>query len=119
MMRFDHRTSGSDSAALHNIRINGSLCEKVHRADLLRFLFKDLNEFRADELALLLRLRDTRKQVVITLLCIDTDEIQIKITFRSENCFHLIALILAKKTMIHKNAGQLLPNCFRKKCCSD
>ena len=119
MMRLDHRTSSADSTALHNIGINGSLCEKIHRTDLLRFLFEDLNEFRADELALLLRLRDAREQVVITFLCIDTNKIQIKIAFWSEDRFYFIALILAKKTMIHKYAGQLLPNCFRKKCCSD
>ena len=54
MVALDHRRSAF--SAFDHIRVNGALRECVHVSDFLRLLFKDPDEFRADDPALFLRL---------------------------------------------------------------
>ena len=88
-------------------------CTKIiHGADLLGLFLEYADKFFADDLSLRLRLCHTGQLVIVTLLRIDTDKIQLIRTVRSEYCLYLIALILAKQTMIYKYTGQLLANCL-------
>ena len=41
-------------------------------------------------------------------LGIDPDKVQVEVTGRTEDGFHLIALILAHKAVVHEDAGQLV-----------
>ena len=70
------------------------------------------DEFFADDLSLRLRIGHTGQLVIVTLLRIYADKIQLIRAVRTEYCLYLIALVLAKQTMIYKYAGQLLANCL-------
>ena len=113
MMRFDHR--GLAQAGLDDVRVDGSLYQEVHRADLFRFLFKHADKFLADDFALSLRFCHAGQLRVETFLRVDTNKVQVIWTVRSEYRFHLIALVLAQKTMIDEDAGQLLTDGFGQK----
>ena len=65
-------------AALHNVRIDGALCQEIHLADLLCLLLKDADELLADDLALALGLGNTGQLAEIAVAGIHTDEVDIK-----------------------------------------
>mgnify|MGYP000290836516 FL=1 len=115
-MGFDH-CGFSAETALYNVRINGSLCKEIYSTDLLGFLLEDTDKFLTDDLTLRFRLCNTSKLIVISLLCIDANKVQVKLTIRSEYTFNLITFILTKKTMIYKYTGKLLADCSGKKSC--
>ena len=83
MMRFDHR-GFSTKTTLYHVRINSSLCQEVNGTNLLCFFLKDTNELFADDLTFCFRLSNTCQLLVISLLCIDTDKVQVELTIRSE-----------------------------------
>ena len=56
VMALDH--SGVTGAGLDHIRVNRTLSQVIHLADLFGFLLKDPDEFLADDLPLALRLAD-------------------------------------------------------------
>ena len=116
MMRFDH-SGFSAQAALYHIRINSSLRQEVYGADLLCLFLKHTDEFLADNLTLLLRLCHTGQLAIISFLCIDTDKIQVKIPFRSEDCLYFVPFIFSEEAMINKYTGQLLSDSSGKKSC--
>lgn len=63
------------------------------------------------------RLCYSGKFVIISLLCINTDEVQIKLSFRSEYSFYLIAFIFTKQTVIYEYTGQLFSDCSGEESC--
>ena len=60
----------------------------------------------------MLRLGYTCQLAVETLLRIHTDEVQIVIAVRTEDCFYLIAFILTEQAVIYEDTGQLLADCL-------
>ena len=106
VVRLDHCRFAK--ARFDHIRIDGSLYQEVHRTDLLGLFFKYTNEFFANDLTLLFRFCHSCQLVIKTLLCIDTNEVQIIRSIRSEYCFHLVPFIFTQKTVIHEYTGQLL-----------
>ena len=54
-------------AAFYDIRVNGALCQKVYRTDLLCFFLKDADEFFANDFALMLRLGNSGQLAVVTI----------------------------------------------------
>ena len=71
MMRLNDRRL--PETALNHVRIDRSLYEEVYRADFMRRFFKHADKFRADDLALLLGLRNTFELFIEPLLRIDAD----------------------------------------------
>ena len=69
MMRFDYGRFSAKSA-FYNVRINCSLCQEVNGSDFLCFFLKDTDKFFTDNFSFLLRLCNSCKLVIITLLCI-------------------------------------------------
>ncbi len=76
MMGFDHGRLPAKTA-LHHIRINSSLYQKVYGADLLRLFLEYTDKLFSDNLALLLRLRHPRQPIIESLLSIHPDEIKV------------------------------------------
>ena len=99
--------------ALNHVRIDRSLYEEVYRADFMRRFFKHADKFRADDLALLLGLRNTFELFIEPLLRIDADEVDVISTGAAEHCLHFVTLILAQKPVIDKDAGQIFADGFR------
>ena len=116
MVRFDH-CGFSTETALYNVRINSSLCKEIYGADLLGFFLEDADKFLTDNLTFRLGLCNTCKLVVISLLCVYTDKVQVKLTVRSEYAFNLITLIFTEKAMIYEYTGKLLADRSGKKSC--
>ena len=104
MMGFDH-CGFSAKTTFYHIRIDGSLCEEINRTNFLCLFFKNTDKFFTDNFTFCLRLGDSGQFLIISLLCVDTDKIQIKLTIRSEYIFNLITFIFTKKTVIHKYTG--------------
>ena len=81
------------------------------------FLFKNTDELFTYNFTFCFRLCYSGKFVIISLLCINTDEIQIKLSFRSEYSFYLIAFIFTKQTVIYEYTGQLFSDCSGEESC--
>ena len=111
MVRLDH--SRLSKTGFNHIRVYGPLYEIIHGTDLFCLIFKNTDKLFTNDLALLLRLLSPLQFLIETLLGIDTDKVQIIRTIGAKDSLHLIAFILAKKTVIHKYAGQLFSNRFR------
>ena len=106
VVRFDDGGFAAE-AAFYYVRIDGSLGQVIDGADFLCFFFKDADEFLTDDFPFLLRFCDACQLAVVAFLGVDADEVQIKVAVRSEDIFHLVAFVFAKKTMIHEHTGQL------------
>ena len=78
---------------------------------LLICFLHDTDKFFTDNLTFCFRLCNSCQFIIISLLCIDTDKVQIKLTIRSEYSFNFISFIFTQKTMIYKYACQLLSDC--------
>ncbi len=100
------------NAGFYNIRINGSLGKEIHFADLLCFFFKDIDELSADDLSLLLRVRNTLELFIEVILGIDSDKVELIGTIGAKDCFDFIAFIFAQQAVVHKDTGQLLAYCL-------
>ena len=105
---------GLAETALNDIGIDRPLHEEIDLADLLRFGFKDTDEFFADNLALLLRFCHSLEFFIETLLGIDADKVQVVRTFRAEHGLDLVALVLSEEAVIDEDARQLLADRLRK-----
>ena len=99
-------------AALHNVRVDGALCQEIHLADLLCLLLKDADELLADDFTLALGLGNTGQLAEIAVAGIHTDEVDIKAVgiARAKDRADLFLFVLAEQTVVHKHAGQLLPD---------
>ena len=111
VMGLDHCGFTAQSA-LYHIGIDGSLYEEIHGTDLLRLFLKYTDELFADDLSLMLRLGYTCQFAIETFLRIHTDEMQVIIAIRSEDCLYFIALVLTEQAVIYEDAGQLLTDCL-------
>ena len=103
---FDH-CGFSAQTALYHVRINGSLYQEIHGTDLLRLFLEYTDELFTDDLTFCFRLCNTCQLVVVSLLCIHTDKVQVKLTVRSEYAFYLIAFILygeGRDLQIHRSS---------------
>ena len=60
----------------------------------------------------MLRLGYTCQFAIETFLRIHTDEMQVIIAIRSEDCLYFIALVLTEQAVIYEDAGQLLTDCL-------
>ena len=116
VMGFDH-CRFSAKTTLYNVRINSSLCKEIHCSNLLCLFFENSDEFFTDDLTFCFRLCYTGKFIIVSLLRIDTDEIQIELSVWSEYTFHFITFVFAEKAMIYKYAGKLLSDCSGKETC--
>ena len=101
--------------ALYNIRINGSLYEEINSTYFLCFFFENADKFFADNLTFFFRFFDTCQFFIKTFLCIDADEIQIIVAVRAKYCFYLIAFIFTEKSLVYKDAGELVADGSGKK----
>ena len=104
VMGFDH-CGFSAETALYNVWINGSLCQEIYGSDFLCFFFKNADKFFTDDLTFCFRLCYTGKFIIVSLLRIDTDEIQIELSIWSEYAFHFITFVFAEKTMIYTHSS--------------
>lgn len=71
---FDH-CGFTAKTTFHYVWIDGSLCKEINSSNFLCFLFKYTDEFLSDDFTFLFRLCNACKFVVVSLLCIDTDEV--------------------------------------------
>ena len=59
---------------------------------------------------------DTSQFTKETILCIDADEIDVTV---AEYSFDFIAFVFAHQTMVNKDAGQLVADCFGEQFCNN
>ena len=117
MVGLDHCSSVSGSA-FHHVGIDRPLGKEIHFSDLFRLFFKYVYEFRSDDLSLHLGICDPGELDVKPVLRVYSDEIELERTLRTEYRLYLISLVLAQKTVVHKDTGELFADSFgQKRCC--
>ena len=114
VMAFDN--GGASRAGLDDIRVDGSLGEKIYFAELLRFFFKHTDEFFSDNFPLPFGGMDAGKTEQKSMFGIDTDKLKVT---PGECGLNLVRFIFAHETVVHEDAGERLPNGFREKSCSN
>ena len=115
MVAFDG--AGISGTAFDHIRINGTLHKNVNISQLPGFFLKDTNEFFSNDLTFLLRFRNVFQFFQKAVLCIDTNQIHVKLP--TENTFYPVAFLFPKQTMIHKDTGQTISDCFVEQNCGN
>ena len=97
--------------ALDDIRINRALRKVADAAlimELLCLRSEDIHEMVADDLSLFLRVRDALERRKILRSRIDADKIEVEAAVLSEGLLDLVALVLPHKTVVNKDAVQVL-----------
>ena len=91
--------------ALNNIRVNGTLCQKIHLADLLCLLFKYADELFTNDLTLAFRLSDASQLCKVAVAGIHTDKVDIKAIgiARTKDCTDLFLLVLTQQDALRHN----------------
>ena len=107
----------SAKSGLYHIRVDGSLCQEIHGSDLLCLFLEDTDEFLSDNFTFFLRFCHTGKFSIITLLRVDTDKVQVKLSVRSEDLLNLVSFVLSEQTVIDEYASKLFSDCTGKKSC--
>ena len=93
-------------AALDNIRIQRPLRQEIEIVELRRFLLEHVDEFVADDLALLLRIFDAAQLAQETLARIDLDHLHIEL---ADERFHdALRFAFAQQAMVDEHASQLV-----------
>ena len=103
-------------AAFDHVRINGALCQKVYRAQLLGFPFKSTDKFLADRLTLGFRIGNAVELFHESSLGIDADKVDVLVCKCS---FYFVAFVLPQEAVVYKNTGQLLADCTGQQCRTD
>ena len=116
MVGLDHCGFSAQSGFYH-IWIDGSLCQEIHGSDLLCFFLEDTDKFFSDDFTFFLRFCHTGKFSIITLLRVDTDKVQVKLSVRTENFLNLVSFVLSEQTVIDEYTGKLFSNCAGKESC--
>ena len=91
---------------LDHIGIKGALREVIERSETLAFLFKHTDEFRADDLALLLRIRDAVELLQKALTRIDVLNVNVELAI--EEVHQELRLALPHEALIDEHAGELI-----------
>ena len=92
--------------ALQNIGIDGALRQEFHVLELLRLLLKDLDELRADDPALGLRVGHAGEPVQKAVGRVHIDEVGVHLA--AEHLHHLLGLALAQQAVVHMHTDELL-----------
>src|SRR5699024_290667 len=95
-------------AALHHVGVDGALRQKIYRADLFGFLFKDADKLLPDDLALAFGGFHTGQFAVETLAGVHADKVDIEPAALAKDLTDLFPLVFAKQAMIHEHTGELL-----------
>ena len=93
-------------AGLHDVGVDGALCQETDAVQLAGLLFENTDELCAYYLALLLRISYAGKLVEETVHRIYIN--QIRAEFVAENANHLLGLSLAQKAVVDVHRNQLL-----------
>ena len=98
-----------------HVRVNGALCEKggalvatVASLQLGSFGLEDLDEFAADDLALVLGVAHAGELAQKLLAGIDMNDVGVQLA--GEHLDNHLAFILAQQAMVDENAGELIAN---------
>ncbi len=96
--------------ALQDVRPDGALCQELDAVKLSCLVGKYVDELLADDVSLLLRIRNTCQLVEETVNRVYIDEVSVHLV--AENLDDLLGLALAKEAMVYVNRNQLLADSF-------
>ena len=108
-MRLDLATWPVDADALNHIGIDGTLGQPAGTLDLLSLRVEHIDKRRADGFALGFRVGDTLKFLQEQRSRMDADYVESHLLVGIQDIFELI---LTEQSVIHKDAGQILPDGF-------
>ena len=95
-------------AALDDVGIDGPLSQEIDSVQLPGLFLKDADEFPADNLPLLLRIRHAGQFPQEALHGIHVDQVGMELV--PEHLHHALRLVLAHQAVVHMDTGKLLPD---------
>ena len=108
VMRFDNLCCLG--AALHDIRINGPLCQEIDTLQLTSLFLKHTDKLRTDNLTLLFRLCHILQLSKKPFACIHINQIRIHLILKHFN--YTFRFPFAHQPMIDMHTIQLLTDCL-------
>ena len=105
-MGFDH--FGGLCAALNDIRVDRALRKEVDTRELAGLLLEHADEFRADDLALLLRIGNACEFREEAFARVHINEIRVHLV--AEHLDHLLRLTLTQQAVVDMHTGELIAN---------
>ena len=96
--------------AFQNIRPDRALGQEGDAVQLAGLFGKDVDEFAADDVSLLLRVGDARQLVQEAVSGIHVDEVRVHLA--AEHFDHLFGFALAQQAVVHVHTNQLLAHGF-------
>src|SRR5438105_15640904 len=100
------RLARARARGLDDVGIDRTLGQKLDTSELVSFFVKHFHERAPDDLALLLRIRDTRQRRQKALFSVDPNDTHTQML--SESAHHLVAFTQAQQTMIDEDTHQLV-----------
>ena len=97
-------------ARLDDVGIDGPLSQELDAVQLAGLLLEDSDELSADDLPLLLRIRNSGQLVQEAIHSVHRDEVGVHLVL--EHLDDLLRLALAEQTVVHVNADELLADGF-------
>ena len=108
---------GRLGTALQNVGINRTLTQERNIIQLARLFFKHADEFRTDDLALLLRIGDALRLLEEALFGGNANEVDSELAL--EDLLDLLGFIQAHAAMINEHAREVLADRLVQKNCTD
>ena len=97
---------GLDGAGFHDVRVDGALGQEADAVQLAGLLLEHADEFRADDLALLLGIGHAGELVEEAVDGVDIHEVGVQLV--AEDAHDLLGLALAEESVVHVDGNQLL-----------
>ena len=101
-----HVVVGLDGAGFHDVRVDGALGQEADAVQLAGLLLEHADEFRADDLALLLGIGHAGELVEEAVDGVDIHEVGVQLV--AEDAHDLLGLALAEESVVHMDGNQLL-----------
>ena len=101
-----HVVVGLDRTGFDDVRVDGALRQEADAVQLAGLFLEHADEFRADDLTLLLGIRHAGQLVQEAVDGIDINQVGLK--FVAEDAHHLLGLALAQESMVDVDGNQLL-----------
>ena len=97
---------GLDGTGFDDVRVDGALRQEADAVQLAGLFLEHADEFRADDLALLLGIRHAGQLVQEAVDGIDINQVRVELV--AEDAHYLLGLALAQESMVDMDGNQLL-----------
>src|SRR5438552_5150764 len=114
VVRLDRLRGPFHRNRFNDVRIQSSLNEKIHGADLFRLLLEYANEFISDQLTFSLRIAHSSQHIEKALRSIYSPNIQMQVVLKHRK--HFFEFVLSQQAGVDENTDQTVSDSLRNQC---